>query len=175
MATGIEAQERAITQEEADFYDEHGWVFLPGLLPEQVATDLLQRAQALQAKQDARERELVKERDKQHKGYTDMNHAVILSMPSQQDDVVRSLVMSKKAGANAQKLIGRSVGVRAWANFFLYKAPFRQSEEGADETIWHQDDPASPRDRSGHMVMWMSRSEERRVGKECRSRWSPYH
>ena len=23
--------------------------------------------------------------------------------------------------------------------------------------------------------MWKSRSEERRVGKECRSRWSPYH
>src|SRR5256884_7573456 len=22
---------------------------------------------------------------------------------------------------------------------------------------------------------WLSRSEERRVGKECRSRWSPYH
>ena len=22
---------------------------------------------------------------------------------------------------------------------------------------------------------WISRSEERRVGKECRSRWSPYH
>jgi len=22
---------------------------------------------------------------------------------------------------------------------------------------------------------WVSRSEERRVGKECRSRWSPYH
>ena len=24
-------------------------------------------------------------------------------------------------------------------------------------------------------IMVMSRSEERRVGKECRSRWSPYH
>ena len=23
--------------------------------------------------------------------------------------------------------------------------------------------------------VWISRSEERRVGKECRSRWSPYH
>src|SRR2546429_9942274 len=23
--------------------------------------------------------------------------------------------------------------------------------------------------------LWMGRSEERRVGKECRSRWSPYH
>ena len=22
---------------------------------------------------------------------------------------------------------------------------------------------------------WLMRSEERRVGKECRSRWSPYH
>ena len=22
---------------------------------------------------------------------------------------------------------------------------------------------------------WLVRSEERRVGKECRSRWSPYH
>ena len=22
---------------------------------------------------------------------------------------------------------------------------------------------------------WTTRSEERRVGKECRSRWSPYH
>ena len=25
------------------------------------------------------------------------------------------------------------------------------------------------------VVLAMSRSEERRVGKECRSRWSPYH
>src|SRR5258706_13663754 len=24
-------------------------------------------------------------------------------------------------------------------------------------------------------VQWQERSEERRVGKECRSRWSPYH
>ena len=25
------------------------------------------------------------------------------------------------------------------------------------------------------MPLFLSRSEERRVGKECRSRWSPYH
>ena len=32
-------------------------------------------------------------------------------------------------------------------------------------------------DESPDMVLldWMLRSEERRVGKECRSRWSPYH
>ena len=27
----------------------------------------------------------------------------------------------------------------------------------------------------GHTVSIVYRSEERRVGKECRSRWSPYH
>src|SRR5690349_20641494 len=27
----------------------------------------------------------------------------------------------------------------------------------------------------GSLYWWLSRSEERRVGKECRSRWSPYH
>src|SRR2546422_11721872 len=25
------------------------------------------------------------------------------------------------------------------------------------------------------LLLWQARSEERRVGKECRSRWSPYH
>ena len=28
-------------------------------------------------------------------------------------------------------------------------------------------------DTAGHIIA--NRSEERRVGKECRSRWSPYH
>ena len=28
---------------------------------------------------------------------------------------------------------------------------------------------------SGEFVINLTRSEERRVGKECRSRWSPYH
>ena len=27
----------------------------------------------------------------------------------------------------------------------------------------------------GELVTSVARSEERRVGKECRSRWSPYH
>ena len=29
--------------------------------------------------------------------------------------------------------------------------------------------------RRDHTVHILTRSEERRVGKECRSRWSPYH
>src|SRR3712207_7327627 len=32
-----------------------------------------------------------------------------------------------------------------------------------------------PRLASGELIGSFARSEERRVGKECRSRWSPYH
>ena len=28
---------------------------------------------------------------------------------------------------------------------------------------------------TNQIIMGIARSEERRVGKECRSRWSPYH
>src|SRR2546430_2380107 len=35
--------------------------------------------------------------------------------------------------------------------------------------------PGSAEDRSGIVHGAQKRSEERRVGKECRSRWSPYH
>ena len=52
---------------------------------------------------------------------------------------------------------------------------------------WNPEDGANPRmdtyfvdrDDCAPMVLdaliWIKRSEERRVGKECRSRWSPYH
>ena len=43
-----------------------------------------------------------------------------------------------------------------------YEMPSSSDSEESDET--------SEEEKSGG-----SRSEERRVGKECRSRWSPYH
>ena len=35
--------------------------------------------------------------------------------------------------------------------------------------------PGEQEDRQGQPFVGLLRSEERRVGKECRSRWSPYH
>src|SRR2546422_7065285 len=35
--------------------------------------------------------------------------------------------------------------------------------------------PVGPEGLRSAVERWVSRSEERRVGKECRSRWSPYH
>ena len=42
----------------------------------------------------------------------------------------------------------------------------------ADGTIWTQD---TIYQRMHNITGTLTRSEERRVGKECRSRWSPYH
>ena len=39
----------------------------------------------------------------------------------------------------------------------------------------HPQREANGRDLLKYPLVAVSRSEERRVGKECRSRWSPYH
>src|SRR5256885_6083537 len=49
--------------------------------------------------------------------------------------------------------------------------------EGAgrnQEPSLHGKPPGATRN-AGAQAMYFRRSEERRVGKECRSRWSPYH
>ena len=38
--------------------------------------------------------------------------------------------------------------------------------------VWRQ---RGPKEKGAFETYPRSRSEERRVGKECRSRWSPYH
>jgi len=43
-----------------------------------------------------------------------------------------------------------------------------------DEWLWL----SARKTLQGELTIWqrkLKRSEERRVGKECRSRWSPYH
>src|SRR5574339_608247 len=44
---------------------------------------------------------------------------------------------------------------------------------GADFVVASVTGPASA--QNGQLITAQVRSEERRVGKECRSRWSPYH
>src|SRR5256885_8700923 len=49
---------------------------------------------------------------------------------------------------------------------------------GAEIAVDPSGCPRIPGDRTGRFVerpAMVRRSEERRVGKECRSRWSPYH
>ena len=51
--------------------------------------------------------------------------------------------------------------VQAYKEFVVFRAT-EASRRGDDAPLTQRSD-------------WLERSEERRVGKECRSRWSPYH
>ena len=51
----------------------------------------------------------------------------------------------------------------------------RMNGEGSDESAEGADSEDHARALLRHVDALASRSEERRVGKECRSRWSPYH
>src|SRR2546422_9636243 len=49
-------------------------------------------------------------------------------------------------------------------------------EAGTNFGILNDSDPSiNHQSTTAHLVTQLKRSEERRVGKECRSRWSPYH
>src|SRR5215813_15006702 len=55
------------------------------------------------------------------------------------------------------------------------------SSDVCSSDLWKRDQPWLQEVRVSQNVPWdqadlaIQRSEERRVGKECRSRWSPYH
>src|SRR3712207_9266439 len=76
-----------------------------------------------------------------------------------------------------------------WLGLSFDEGPYRQSERGelyeeaagrlSEEGLTYEAGGKAlyfrPSDRSGSFRDGLRRSEERRVGKECRSRWSPYH
>src|SRR2546430_14770753 len=72
-----------------------------------------------------------------------------------------TLIDLQERGQNDQSVVDARtrIGKVGWASKILAKQK--------DNTYW--DNPRSC------YVPKFSRSEERRVGKECRSRWSPYH
>src|SRR5256885_14053915 len=61
---------------------------------------------------------------------------------------------------------------------FVRRASPRDGDGGRSRSGWPTNVAATPRSRknfSSNGRITARRSEERRVGKECRSRWSPYH
>ena len=59
--------------------------------------------------------------------------------------------------------------------FILKKNQFEQPWQQGERDPHHENRKAINGDKLGGARYDTSRSEERRVGKECRSRWSPYH
>ena len=68
--------------------------------------------------------------------------------------------------AETHRRIGAPGGTMEGATTACYRDWLRTQEESY---------PLPDRDHTAWLVHVPERSEERRVGKECRSRWSPYH
>ena len=67
------------------------------------------------------------------------------------------------------RMLNKSKGAAMWS-------PRTQNDRSMFAEQWRLVLEANPNiDFSQDMVTSLLRSEERRVGKECRSRWSPYH
>src|SRR3989441_13058004 len=91
------------------------------------------------------------------------------------------VVASAATPALAQYRIGMSAAITGPASstyaptYEAYKAYFKRVNDagginGQKVEIAYEDDRGEPQRAAAN-----ARSEERRVGKECRSRWSPYH
>src|SRR3712207_6864943 len=69
------------------------------------------------------------------------------------------------------------ISVRRTPSYALYRSPLREETHPSfkvdtQKNLWID----YAEGRGGSIIdLCMRRSEERRVGKECRSRWSPYH
>src|ERR1051325_9356986 len=116
-----------------------------------------------------------------------------MSVPNQLDRLTRSAAIAilclliPSVAATAQQSRYRQTSARAsnsYADRYVYQTP-AVNPVGIYSSDAFYPSPLTLRitgmDRygnlSGSMSGWRSeyRSEERRVGKECRSRWSPYH
>ena len=82
-------------------------------------------------------------------------------------------------------LQGESAGAQAFSNFDTFLAPFvrydglnyKSVKQAMQEFVFNMAVPTRVGFQTPftNITMDLERSEERRVGKECRSRWSPYH
>ena len=67
----------------------------------------------------------------------------------------------------------KAVESRGHGDFGLSTLPEMDAEKR--EILAQVEAMRSEQNKTSKLIPQRSRSEERRVGKECRSRWSPYH
>ena len=110
-------------------------------------------------------------------GYGSQGHAHALNLKESGADVTVGLYQGSRSWKKAEdaglKVVDASDAARE-ADIIMLLTPDEKQKEIYEKSI-------KPNLKSGNMLMFahgfniLTRSEERRVGKECRSRWSPYH
>jgi hypothetical protein len=145
----IDASIRAVTDEEAAFYREHGWVLLKGLMAPELCQEILGRAQSRMG--ERADAEMPDDRP----GIMNPQLRALWNdwqNPSGEDEFFRSVSQSAPMGAVGKRLL-RDRDVRWWGDSILCKLP---AAAGGSRTPWHQDFPYLSHDRSGIMNIWVA-------------------
>jgi hypothetical protein len=154
--TGTDVNVRSVTEEEAAFYYEHGWVKLPGLISEEDAARLQAEAESL-ARSTNDEDELKKTEQGLGTRAVQIPQFQPIGFPSKRSKLFSSLAFAQQLGQNAERLMSKpALGPRkAFKSYdgMLIKMP---ASTGAEATRWHQDEPTAPIDRIGSPTFWIA-------------------
>src|SRR3712207_9524629 len=85
--------------------------------------------------------------------------------------------MAARLGLSGHDQLQHFISSPAWGDAPLWTALAREADRlvGGPDAALVIGDTALPKKGALSVGVARQRSEERRVGKECRSRWSPYH
>lgn len=133
---------RDVTREEIDFYTEHGWVFLPGLVSRDFTAELLAVA---------------KEYLPPPKEGSGNRHLGPLSIDGYEP--FRSFAFSREVAQVAHDLINRQRITHVDVPIQFHADSIWCKEPGANGTGFHQDNSIRPADRPGVFNLWMALDE----------------
>ena len=80
--------------------------------------------------------------------------------------------MYKKVSSDMNFVDREKETVKFWKENEIFEKSIEERKDDPTYTFYDGPPTANGKPHIGHVL---TRSEERRVGKECRSRWSPYH
>jgi hypothetical protein len=145
-AGGSPIKVRELTDEECDFYWDHGWVSLPQLISEEEAGILHQEALKLQAEAEALDAPSYQAATR-----------TIWGAPALHNQIFASVCCSPELGTAAARLMSSpTFGPRQALRSYDALQLKNPSADGGTRTPWHQDFPAFPLDRKGMMVFWIA-------------------
>jgi Phytanoyl-CoA dioxygenase (PhyH) len=140
---------REVADDEVTYFREHGWVKLDQLISRELASRLLEQAKAYMGANGD-----------EHVGrpgvdaidapWTDRHNVV------EEDECFASVGMSPKMGANAQRLMRRTIGVLMAGDMLAVKPGLKHGLPSTVPTPFHQDAPNEPIDRNGFVSFWIA-------------------
>ena len=160
----IDSQIRSVTDEETAFYQENGWVSLPGLLSEELASGMLDRLKDLSGlphdelpPDHPQAKEVIARVKSEGVGK-------LFFMSRLRDDQVYDVVSSHALG-NAAADLTQTRPLRLFTDGVICKLPAWTENDGlaagimSGGTPWHQDFSPVPWDRAGGIQFWLALCE----------------